>query len=46
MSNLINNPKITNIHPDKNAVVTYVSNEPSNVTGVLELTWNTIIDKL
>lgn len=32
--------------PDKNAVVTYVSNEPSNMTGVLELTWNTIVDKL
>lgn len=31
--------------PDKNAVVTYVSNEQSNMTGVLELTWNTIIDK-
>jgi len=32
--------------PDKNAVVTYISNEPSNMTGVLELTWNTIVDKL
>ena len=32
--------------PDKNAVVTYVSNEPSNMTGVLELTWNTLIDRL
>ncbi|MBZ9633740.1 serine hydrolase domain-containing protein [Clostridium sp. FP1] len=32
--------------PDKNAVVTYVSNEPSNMTGVLELTWNTVVDKL
>ncbi len=32
--------------PDKNTVVTYVSNEPSNMTGVLELTWNTIVDKL
>lgn len=32
--------------PDKNAVVTYVSNEPSNMTGILELTWNTLIDKL
>jgi hypothetical protein len=29
-----------------NAVVTYVSNEPSNMKGVLELTWNTIVDKL
>lgn len=34
------------ILPDKNAVVTYVSNEPSNMTGVLELTWNTMVDKL
>ncbi|MBC2580073.1 serine hydrolase [Clostridium sp. DJ247] len=34
------------ILPDKNAVVTYVSNEQSNMTGVLELTWNTIVDKL
>lgn len=32
--------------PDKNAVVTYVSNEPSNMTGILELTWNTLIDRL
>jgi CubicO group peptidase (beta-lactamase class C family) len=31
---------------DKNSVVTYVSNEPLNMTGVLELTWNTIVDKL
>ncbi len=34
------------ILPEKNAVITYVSNEPSNMTGVLELTWNTIVDKL
>lgn len=32
--------------PDKNAVITYVSNEPRNMTGVLELTWNTLINKL
>jgi CubicO group peptidase (beta-lactamase class C family) len=32
--------------PDKNAVITYVSNEPQNMTGVLELTWNTLINKL
>jgi len=32
--------------PDKNAVITYVSNEQENMTGVLELTWNTLIDKL
>lgn len=34
------------ILPEENAVVTYVSNEPSNMTGILELTWNTIVDKL
>lgn len=34
------------ILPDKNAVITYISNEPHNMTGVLELTWNTLIDKL
>jgi len=34
------------ILPDKNSVVTYVSNEPTNMTGILELTWNTLIDKL
>lgn len=32
--------------PDKNAVVTFVSNEPRNMTGILELTWDTLIDKL
>lgn len=32
--------------PDKNAVVTYISNEPKNMTDILELTWNTLIDKL
>jgi CubicO group peptidase (beta-lactamase class C family) len=32
--------------PDKNAVVTYVSNEPTNMTGILELTWNTLVNKL
>ncbi len=32
--------------PDKNAVITYISNESVNMTGVLELTWNTIVDKL
>lgn len=31
---------------DKKTVVTYVSNEPTNMTGVLELTWNTLVDKL
>lgn len=34
------------ILPDKNAVVTYISKEPKNMIGVLELTWNTLIDKL
>lgn len=32
--------------PDKNAVVTYVSEEPKNMTGILELTWDTLISKL
>lgn len=32
--------------PDKNAVITYVSNEPKNMMGVLELTWDTLVDKL
>lgn len=32
--------------PEKNAVITYVSNEQQNMTGVLELTWNTLVDKL
>lgn len=32
--------------PDHNAVVTYVSNEPVNMTGILELTWDTLVDKL
>lgn len=34
------------IIPDKNAVITYVSNEPKNMTGVLELTWDTLVNKL
>lgn len=34
------------ILPDKDAVITYVSNEPENMTGVLELTWDTLIGKL
>ncbi|WP_272187857.1 hypothetical protein [Bacillus sp. BP-3] len=32
--------------PHKNAVITYISNKPQNMTGVLELTWETLIDKL
>ena len=34
------------IIPDKNAVITYVSNEPRNMMGVLELTGDTLVDKL
>lgn len=34
------------ILPDKNAVVTYISNEPDHVSNILQLTWNTLIDKL
>lgn len=34
------------ILPDKDTVVTYISNEPTNMTGVLELTWDTLIEKL
>jgi len=32
--------------PDKNTVVTYLSNEQINMTAVLELTWDYLIDKL
>ncbi len=34
------------IIPNKNAVITYVSNEPQNMTGILELTWQFIVDQL
>lgn len=34
------------ILPDRNAVVTYVSDEPEKMTAILELTWNTLLDKL
>jgi CubicO group peptidase (beta-lactamase class C family) len=34
------------IIPRKQAVVTYVSNEPQNMTGILELTWKFIVDQL
>ncbi|MDP4094767.1 MAG: serine hydrolase, partial [Bacillota bacterium] len=34
------------IIPDKNAIVTYISNEYKNMTGILELTWHTLVDKL
>ena len=32
--------------PEKNAVVTYISNEPEKMTSIIELTWNTLMDKL
>lgn len=32
--------------PDRNAVITYVSNEPKNMTGILELTWSYIVGQL
>ncbi|MEO3945647.1 serine hydrolase [Gorillibacterium sp. CAU 1737] len=32
--------------PDKDAVIAYASQEPVNMTGVLELTWETLVDKL
>lgn len=32
--------------PDKKAVITYISNEFENMTGILELTWDTLVDKL
>jgi CubicO group peptidase (beta-lactamase class C family) len=34
------------IIPQKNAVITYVSNEPQNMTGILELTWKFIVEQL
>jgi CubicO group peptidase (beta-lactamase class C family) len=34
------------IIPQKKAVITYVSNEPKNMTGILELTWKYIVDQL
>lgn len=34
------------ILPDKNAVVTYVSNEPQKMTSILELTWKTLVQYL
>ena len=32
--------------PDQNAVVAYLSEEPEKMTAILELTWDTLIDKL
>ncbi len=32
--------------PDKNAVVTYVSDESEKMTNILELTWDNLVDKL
>ncbi len=34
------------ILPKEKAVITYVSNEPQNMTGILELTWKYIVDQL
>ena len=34
------------IIPDRKAVVTLLSNEPVNMTGVLDLVWDTVLDKL
>jgi CubicO group peptidase (beta-lactamase class C family) len=34
------------IIPDKSAVITYVSNEPQNMTGILELTWEYLTAQL
>lgn len=34
------------IIPDKKAVITFISNEPKNMTGILELTWKYIIEQL
>jgi CubicO group peptidase (beta-lactamase class C family) len=34
------------IIPDKNAVITYISNEPENMTAILELTWKYVIEQL
>ena len=34
------------IIPNKKAVITYVSNEPKNMTGILELTWKYIVGQL
>ena len=32
--------------PEKQAVITYISNEPEKMTSIIELTWNTLMDKL
>lgn len=32
--------------PDKHAVVVYLSEEPKNMTAILELTWSTLVEKL
>ena len=34
------------IIPEKKAVVTFISNEPKNMTGILELTWKYIVEQL
>lgn len=32
--------------PDKNAVVTYISDEPDRMTAIIELTWTTLVKRL
>jgi len=32
--------------PEKDAVVTFVSNEPKNMVGILELTWEFVVEQL
>ena len=32
--------------PAKRAVITFISNEPKNMTGILELTWKYIVEQL
>jgi CubicO group peptidase (beta-lactamase class C family) len=34
------------IIPEKKTVITYISNEPKNMTGILELTWKYLIEQL
>lgn len=32
--------------PDRDAVVTFISDEPEKITAILELIWNTLLDRL
>ena len=34
------------ILPDRNAVVTYISDEPEKMAAIISLTWDTLLDKL